>query len=199
MSLLDTRHLHNLRRRSGQARYLQLVDLRRKVRGADVHLLREVLRHDVHHELARAPDIPRRILRDEASRGPVGHAYANNRRVRTEIVVGAEGRGVQPAILVHARHQGYGTRCDKPYQQMVGLTCCCILQIELHGLRLPLSSGAILPRNLSGGTSQPGAQPSASPCSGPPRPSTAQPPASCRSLHPAGCSAAPPVPGVRSR
>jgi hypothetical protein len=76
---------------------------------------------DVHHELAGAADVAGRVLGDKAVAGPVGDADADDGRVGAEVVVGAEGRGIQPAALVHAGDERNGARRNQAYQQLVGV------------------------------------------------------------------------------
>jgi hypothetical protein len=68
-------------------------------------LLEEVFGGDVDDELAGAADVSGGVLGDEALAGAVGYADAYHRRVDAEVVVGAEGGGVEASFFVKACYE----------------------------------------------------------------------------------------------
>ena len=132
----DARDFDDGRWRSGQARHLQLADAFGEVGGADVHLLDQVFGHHIDHELSHAADVARRVLGDGAASGPVHHAEADDRRIGAQVVVRAEWRSVQPAVLIHAGHPRDGPRGHQPDQQVVDLARGSLVHLELHCILL---------------------------------------------------------------
>jgi hypothetical protein len=91
--------------------------------------LGDVFGDNIHHELARAPDIARRILGHKRLARPVRHPNTHDRRIGAKVVVRAEGRRIQPAFLVHAGDQRNRPRRHQPYQQLVGIGMRRFLQV----------------------------------------------------------------------
>ena len=148
-------NLDDLRGCGRQAGHLQLVDLGGKVGGADVHLLRDIFSDDVDDELAGSADVARCVLGDEATGGTVHYAHPDDRRVGAEIVVGAEGRGVEAAIFVHAGDQSDGSGCNQANQELVGLARCCFFKVVLHGslfLQQPIRMSRGMRKKPGGGS-----------------------------------------------
>jgi hypothetical protein len=70
--------------------------------------------------------------------GAVGDADANDGRVGAEVVVGAEGRGVKSAVLVHAGDESDRAWSDQADQQVVDLSWLGLFDIERHRVSIPV-------------------------------------------------------------
>src|SRR5215469_8179196 len=116
MSLRDTRYLHDARGRGGEVGHLEFVNVCGEISGADVHLVCDIFRDDVDDELAGTADVAGGVFGDEVVVGAVSDPEADDGRVSTQIVVGAEGCRIEVAVLTHTSDQGYRTGRDQPDQ-----------------------------------------------------------------------------------
>src|SRR5665213_1670834 len=94
----------------------------------------EIFSHYIDDKLAGAPDVLSRIFWGASAGRAVSHAYSDNWRVDAQVVVCAEGSGVQPALFVHARHPGDWPRGYQADQQIVGLPRSRVFHVDLHCL-----------------------------------------------------------------
>ena len=113
-------------------RHIEFVNLGGEIRGADVHLRGDVFGHDVDDEFAGASNVARRIFGNKSGDGAVGYAHSDDGRVHAEIVVGAEGSGIQPAFFVHAGDQSNRAWGNKADQEVVRFVSGIFFHINDH-------------------------------------------------------------------
>jgi hypothetical protein len=150
----DARDFDDRGGRGGEAGHFQLVDAGGEVGGGDVHLLDEVFGDYVDDELAGAADVVGGVLRGAFAAGAIGNADAYDGRVGAEVVVSAEGRGVEGAVFVHAGDPGDGARCYQADKQAVNLTRRRLIHFKVHSRVLTASlpqESIKLNQRLSGG------------------------------------------------
>jgi hypothetical protein len=71
----------------------------------------------VDYEFAGAADVAGRVFGNKRLPRPIGYAHAADGRIGAQVVVGAEGRRVQPPILIHA-----GDQRDRPRRHQATAT-----------------------------------------------------------------------------
>ena len=104
---LHARRPHQIARQRCQARSLELVYFRRELRRADIHLLRELLGHDVHHELAGSLYVAQRVFAAAfASPDRANHGReTDHRRIRAGRGEKAEWRQIQNPVRADRRDE----------------------------------------------------------------------------------------------
>ena len=75
--------------------------------------IRDSFVDNVDDEFVRVADVLRRIFSDDVLRRSIGHAYRYYRRIRTNVIVGAERSRVQATVVVMARDPCDGPRCNQ--------------------------------------------------------------------------------------
>jgi len=127
--------LHELRWRDGKPGKLNLAHFGREISRADVHLFSNVFGDNVDNKLASAADVARRVFGNEPLVRAVSHSHADNGRVGTEIVVGAEGRRIEDSVLIDTGNQRNRSRGHETHQQFVSMICGTLFEIKIHGLK----------------------------------------------------------------
>ncbi len=132
MCFCESRRLHELRWSGGEAGALGLVHLGWKIGGADVHFFRDVFCDNVDDEFPGAANIAGSVFWDEVYAGPVGDADADDGRVSAEIVVGAEGRGVELPYFIEAGDECDRARGDQTDEQLVYVAGWGGFDVKVH-------------------------------------------------------------------
>ena len=129
----DAGDFDGLRWSSGEACGFKFVDSAGKVDGAEIHLNGQIFRDDVDDEFFSFGDVERGVFGDRVLAGAAGDAEADDGRIGGEVVISAEGRGVEGALGIHAGDKGDGARSDKSDEELVGDGVRKGFEVEIHG------------------------------------------------------------------
>ena len=110
---LDARRLHQVARDRSQSRLLELIDLWRKFRRADVHPLGNILGHHIHHKFPGRLNVADRILSGPVAEPDHG-AEQYRRRIGAHAGEEAEGRKIADPVEVHGGDKRDGARDNGP-------------------------------------------------------------------------------------